>query len=130
MKEATITSWDDLAAANGERVRATSTVIVSLNGLQRELDLSTGHREELEKFLKPYLEAGRKPEQAVDRPARGYNYRPGAKQIKADMRAWADAQIAANPELVDEYDYTTPSGNYYYRQALKDAYYAATGIRA
>lgn len=133
-KEALIVSWDDLALAAGERVRATSTVLLGLNGLIREVDVSAENHDRLVAFLKPYLDAGRKAERPAASTAgtgsshRGYTYPPGAKQRKQALRDWADAQAAANPALAERYRYLSESGQFYYRKSLKQDYKAATGI--
>lgn len=132
MKEARIISWCDMHLSEGERVEATSTVVFGFNGLVRQDDLCSRHRADAEKLLRPYLDAGTKPEKAPATPGgsahRGYNYRPGAKQRKQDLRDWADAQVKLDPSLAERYNYITDSGNYYYPIPLKDDYREATGI--
>jgi hypothetical protein len=122
MKEVTITSWDDLDAAEGIRTEATSTIVLGYNGTEVELDLGEVNRKALEERLRNYLAAGRKPDRTAKRqpyqrsaPA---SYRQGSgKARKQEMRDWADARGRQS-------EYETPKGHYYYKITLRDDYNA------
>jgi hypothetical protein len=122
MKEVTITSWDDLDAAEGIRTEATSTIVLGYNGTEVELDLGERNRKNLEELLRPVLSAGRKPDPtAARRPYQrtgSASYRAGSgKARKQEMRDWADARGRQS-------EYETPKGHYYYKITLRDDYNA------
>lgn len=129
-KEVQIVSWDDYEQAQGNKVRADSTVVFVYNGVPVEIDLSDANRERFEEFIRPYMKAGRRPENPDSaRPGRkGYNYRPGAKARKQALRDWADARVREDPSLAERYNYITEGGQYYYPIDLRYDYKAATGI--
>jgi hypothetical protein len=122
MKEVTITSWDDLDAADGKRTEATSTIVLAYNGTEVELDLGEANRKALENDLRPILAAGRKPDRTAGARRQPYqrsapaSYRQGSgKARKQELREWAKARGR-------EAEYTTPGGNLSYRLSLRQDY--------
>ncbi len=62
MKELKLVLSDDLTyAESGRRVPADESVVLSIDGKHRELDLTEEHAKELREFLEPYLSAGHQP---------------------------------------------------------------------
>jgi hypothetical protein len=113
MKEVRIVSWDDIDAAEGKRTEATSTIVLSYNGTDVELDLGEPNRKVLEGWLRPYLDAGRKPDH-THTPYQRASYRPGSgKARKQELRDWADARGRSD-------EYKAPSGLYYKRSLRND----------
>jgi hypothetical protein len=118
--------YDDLDKAEDRKVAADKHAIpLSFDGETVELDLTTGHYQELHQLLRPYMEAGaaptsrRQPAGSRGR-ARLYSHSPGIKAYNAAMRQFADARLREHPE----YNYATESGGLYYPQALREAYEA------
>lgn len=139
MKEMQILAWDDLAAARGERVEATGSVLVGYNGTEVMLDVSDATRKDIESYLMPILRAGTKPERTTPKGGsrtgvtkagqRRPSYRSGGgKRRKQELREWADQQVKLYPGLAERYRYETPAGHYYYPVPLKEDYKEATGI--
>jgi murein DD-endopeptidase MepM/ murein hydrolase activator NlpD len=84
-----------------EHADADETVVISLDGTVRELDLTAAHAAELRELLARYLEAGREPgQEAVAPPADGSARRvlkgqgrrrelPGTRDFYRGVRAFA-----------------------------------------
>jgi Lsr2 len=131
MKELKLVLSDDLTfAETGRRVPADETVVLSIGGIHRELDLTEEHAKELREFLEPYLNAGHMPggEPPVTDPAGNRIKRPTPELIKSrhamkKVRDWADAQ-GMRSEDGKRPAYRTESGGYYYPYSLMKAYEA------
>jgi hypothetical protein len=105
MKEVRIVSWDDLDAAEGKHTEATSTIVLSYNG------------KHLEEGLRPYLDAGRKPDH-THTPYQRASYRPGSgKARRQELRDWADARGRSD-------EYKTPKDHFYYKIGLREDFNA------
>lgn len=64
MKEVTVSNWDDVHYLNGERVEAEHgpSMTLRLDARSVELDLTAEHKEELRELLRPWFEAGQRPD--------------------------------------------------------------------
>jgi hypothetical protein len=80
---------------HGDGVTGGQPVIVGFDGAQYEVDLCQEHRDELVRFLEPYLAGARRGGQAV--APRASRRRPSgskraARSSSADVREWARSQ--------------------------------------
>ncbi len=78
---------DDLDGGDAE-----STVLFGLDGAQYEIDLSTGHAEELRATLARYIGAGRKVTGTARRAGQNGRKAPAGSISNTEVRTWAKAQ--------------------------------------
>ena len=129
MKELQLVLSDDLDyATDGRRVPADETVVLSIDGKHRELDLTAEHARDLRELLEPYIKAGHLPgnEPPMTDPTGNRVKKPTPELIKSrqemkKIRDWADAQ-GMRSEDGKRPAYRTESGGYYYSRHLMDAY--------
>lgn len=129
MKELQLVLSDDLAfSLSGERIPAEESVVISLDGKVRELDLTAEHAKELRELLEPYLRAGHPPGNEPSLTARDGKRvkRPTPSLIEAratqkKIRDWADARGMRSPDGKRPV-YRTASGGYYYSYQLMKEY--------
>jgi hypothetical protein len=129
MKELQLVLSDDLTfATTGERVPAEETVLISLDGKTRELDLTAEHAAELRQIMEPYLKAGHAPgnEPPLTSPEGKRIKKPTPSLIEAraaqkKIRDWADARGMRSPDGKRPV-YRTESGGYYYSYQLLKEY--------
>jgi Lsr2 len=67
-------------------------VLFGLDGAQYEIDLSTGHANELRTTLARYIDAGRKVTGTARRPAQNGRKTPATSISNTPVRTWAKAQ--------------------------------------
>ena len=129
MKELKLVLSDDLTyAETGKRVPADETVLLSINGTHRELDLTEEHSKELQEFLQPYLDAGHMPGSAppvTDSEGKKIK-KPSPDLIRSrvemkKLRDWADARGMKSDDGKRPV-YRTESGGYYYPWSLVREY--------
>ncbi|NEC21207.1 histone-like nucleoid-structuring protein Lsr2 [Streptomyces parvus] len=79
---------DDLTGEEGEDV---TNRTFALDGIEYEIDLDKANSAKLTKDLKPYVEAGRKPQKSRSSaaPRRSGRTAAGPKQDTAAVRQWA-----------------------------------------
>jgi hypothetical protein len=80
---------------HGDGVTGGEPVTVGFDGAQYEVDLCQQHRDELTRFLAPYLAAARRSDQgAVPRASRrrASGSKRGARSGTAEVREWARSQ--------------------------------------
>lgn len=131
MKELKLVLSDDLAyATDGRRIPADETVLLSIDGKHRELDLTSEHAKELREFLEPYLKAGHMPgnEPPVTDEAGNKVKKPTPALIKSrvemkKVRDWADARGLRSDDGKRPI-YRTESGGYYYPWRMMKEYEA------
>jgi hypothetical protein len=131
MKELQIVLSDDLVfSLSGERIPADETVLISLNGKTRELDLTAEHARELREILEPYFKAGHLPgNEPPDTTSDGKKIkRPTPSLIEAraeqkKLRDWADSRGMRSPDGKRPI-YRTEGGGYYYPHPLVVEYNA------
>lgn len=131
MRELKLVLSDDLAyALNGERIAADETVLLSIDGKTRELDLTAEHAKELREFVEPYMKAGHVPgnEPPVTDPEGKRIKKPTPDLIDSrakhkKIRDWADSMGYRSPDGKRPI-YRTESGGYYYPWSLMREYEA------
>lgn len=127
MKTFEVRTWDDLEAAEDRRVPADQTAVLSLNGFEVELDLTTEHHDELVKFLQPYLEAGAKtgPVKPSKNPRIAAAVRaartPESQGYFGGLRAYSDSKGYQNREHNGP-AYNSPAGQRNYPKWLRREY--------
>lgn len=133
MKELKLVLSDDLIyAETGKRVPADETVVLSLDGKRRELDLTSEHAKELREFLEPWLDAGHVPEAAPQSPERKHSEHRGLKNGRvrmARLRAWVDENHIRGLSGPDRPAYLTTTGKHYSPDWLLKAYAKAMADR-
>lgn len=131
MHEYAILTWDDVEHAAGRKVPAATTIAIGLDWDWFELDLTTGHGEELRAVLASWLKVARpvtEPVLARPRPAQASRAKARATWKVRDWEhgiAWGRAIRAF--AVKHGYQYVTPAGKYYYSKELRDAYAAHIG---
>jgi len=87
VRETQVVIYDDLDAANGERVEASELVAVGLDGRWVELDLTVAHAKTLRDFLAPYIAAA---QPGAEPPALVASKAKMTRTYAAALREWAD----------------------------------------
>lgn len=134
MKEMQIVVSDDITfAKTGRRVPADETVVLSLDGTERELDLTEEHAKELREFLEPWLAVGheREPQPQPQRP-HAKRAHPGLKtgrERMANLRKWVDENHIRGLSGPDRPAYLTTTGKHYAPDWLLKAYANAMAER-
>jgi hypothetical protein len=131
VKELQLVLTDDLALSlDGTRIPADETVLISLDGKTRELDLTAGHAAELREILEPYMKAGHPPgnEPSLTSPEGRKMKKPTPGLIEArveqqKLRDWADERGLRSPDGKRPV-YRTEGGGYYYPSSLVKEYQA------
>lgn len=140
MRELQISVSDDLTySLTGERVPAEETILLSLDGQTRELDLTSEHATELRELLSDYLKAGHtpgeqpsKPGEAERKPHRSVRRPPDLKTGRARMaklRDWVDENHVRGLSGPDRPAYLTTTGKNYAPDWLLKAYANAMAQR-
>ena len=130
MKELAVVMSDDLAfTETGERVPATDTVVVSLDGEEGELDLTAENAADLRGYLRRYLRAahrpGAEPLLAGAGPRRaGGSPDPASVARNKRLRAFADERGLRAKEGPDRPAYETPAGKFYVPKWLREEFEA------
>ena len=131
MKELQIVLSDDLIyTQTGRRVPADETVVLSLDGKRRELDLTEEHAKELRDMLNPWLSAGHKPEtepsSPVKSPPKGLT---AGRERMTKLREWVDDNHVRGRSGPDRPAYLTTTGKNYAPDWLLKAYATAMAQR-
>lgn len=114
MREVAVLLWDDLIyALDKTKEPADVTVRIGLDDEVREIDLTEEHYAELQKFLRPYLDAGHRPETPAP-PVKRAHPAPASSSGKR----MTIAEFARQQNI----KYRTPAGHYSYNNALREAY--------
>lgn len=137
MKELQLVLSDDLAFfLRGERVPADETVLISIDGKTRELDLTAQNAAELRQVLEPYLKAGHLPgnEPALTSPDGKKLKKPTPSLIEAraqqkKLRDYADSRGMRSSDGKRPI-YRTEGGGYYYPYPLVKEYEAYVASEA
>lgn len=132
MRELQVTVSDDLTyMLTGERVPATETIQLSLDGEARELDLTSEHASELRELLADYLKAGHSPGVQPARPGetRKPHRSPASprglktgRERMAKLRDWVDENHIRGLTGPDRPAYLTTTGKHYGPDWLLKAY--------
>lgn len=126
MRELQLILSDDLTyAQTGERVQADETVVIALDSVTRELDLTAANAKKLRELMRPYLEAGHAPgQQSATSEEKSRDSRlVTARARQKAMREFADA-LGLRSDDGERPVYITPGGAYYYSNKLKQMYEA------
>jgi hypothetical protein len=133
MKEVQIVVSDDLTfAESGKRVEADETVVISIDGKKRELDLTEEHAAELRELLDPWMTAGHKPgaepPEPREHPTKGRDMSVGRERM-AKLRDWVDENHLRGRSGPDRPAYLTTTGKNYAPDWLLKAYATAMARR-
>jgi hypothetical protein len=125
---------DDLIyAETGEKVEADETVVLSIGGIRRELDLTKKHADELRETLEPYLRAGHQPGAEPHAPAgqvgAGKSSMIVGRERMAKLREWVDETHLRGLSGPDRPAYMTTTGKHYAPDWLLKAYATAMAKR-
>ncbi len=127
MKELQVVTSDDLIyTQTGERVPADETIVVSLDGKTRELDLTADNAKTLRETITPFLNAGHVPGDTPGVSKRDTAPAPSlvlSRIRKKAIRDWADARGLRSPDGKRPI-WRTSSGGYYYPERLMTMYEA------
>ena len=127
MRELQLVLSDDLIfAQTGERVAAEETVVLTLDGKTRELDLTAENAKDLRETLAPWLEAGHPPGQqstTAEREDRPPDYKASRDRSQL-IRDFAD-EMGLRSEDGERPIYRTPGGGYYYPRKLMQMFIEA-----
>ena len=132
MRELQVVVSDDLIfAQTGERVPADETVMLSLDGDVRELDLTSAHAAELRETLADWLTAGHVPEKPERRESAHGTHGRGVKagsfmESRAKWKKYRDFadDLGLKSEDGKRPIYRTPGWGYYYPYKLRKMYEA------
>lgn len=121
-----VTHVDDLHKAEEDRnVPADETVVLGVDGIDYDVDLTSEHATELRAYLKRYTATARPHENTPSGKKRSYVTSSGdtplkrAKRYRMRMRAFADSR----PDL-GRASYMTANDNFSYTDRLEKAYAA------
>lgn len=125
MKELQVVMSDDLIyTQTGERVTADETVVISLDGKTRELDLTADNAKALREMIIPFLKAGHASGQNTTGIKRDTTPTPSlivSRARQKEIRDWADRQGLRSPDGQRPI-YRTENGGYYYPERLMKLY--------
>lgn len=134
MKEVQILVSDDLTyAETGRRVEADETIVISIDGKKRELDLTAEHAKEVREMFEPLMAAGRvpgaEPQSHTTRTTnKGKSLLVGRERM-ARLRDWVDENHVRSLKPPDRPAYLTTTGKNYAPDWLLKAYATAMAER-